>query len=161
MAEVIKEVTTERLKLEEEHSSGRRNIQTEQAKRDQKEKKQKKSIFEIWQAKKEATAKHTLDKRKSKLGQYLLTLAQVAEAMDYEADEQLLRENLYRDPPLHIRRTLDQSYFWTMEDTSIFDKAQVVHCETRASRSFHSRNARVVMVDQLWLWILDNSEYFI
>ncbi len=86
-------------------------------------------------------------------------VAQVADAMDYEADERLLRENLHRDPPLHIRRTLDQSYFLTLENTAIRDKDQVVWRETRAGRSFHARNTRVVMVDQLWLWILDDSEY--
>ena len=92
----------------------------------------------------------------SALGQYLINLAKVADAMDYEADEQLLRENLHRDPPLHIRRTLDQYYFLTLDDTSARDRDQVVYRETRAGRSFHSRNTRVVMVDQLWLWILDD-----
>ncbi|KAK0653060.1 hypothetical protein B0T16DRAFT_455371 [Cercophora newfieldiana] len=94
--------------------------------------------------------------RRSALGQYLIDLARVADAMDYEADEQLLRENLHRDPPLHIRRTLDQYYFLTLDDTSARDRDQVVYRETRAGRSFHSRNTRLVMVDQLWLWILDD-----
>jgi len=88
----------------------------------------------------------------------LFALAQLANAMDYEADERLLRENLHHDPPLHIRRTLDQSYFLTLEDTVVRDKDQVVYRETRQGKSFHSRNTRVVMVDQLWLWILDDSE---
>jgi hypothetical protein len=86
-----------------------------------------------------------------------LALAQVADAMDYEADERLLRENLHHNPPLHIRRTLDQSYFLTLEDTAVRDKDQVVYRETREGRSFHTRNTRVVMVDQLWLWILDGN----
>lgn len=77
--------------------------------------------------------------------------------MDYEADERLLRENLHHNPPLHIRRTLDQSYFLTLDDTAVRDKDQVVYRETRAGRSFHTRNTRVVMVDQLWLWILDGN----
>lgn len=51
-----------------------------------------------------------------------MNLAQVADEMDYEAEERLLRENVNRDPPLHIRRTLDQCYFLTLEDTSIRDK---------------------------------------
>ncbi|KAK0619465.1 hypothetical protein B0T14DRAFT_208799 [Immersiella caudata] len=93
---------------------------------------------------------------RSALGQYLIDLARVADAMDYEADEQLLRDNLHKDPPLHIRRTLDQYYFLTLDDTSARDRDQVVYRETRAGRSFHSRNTRVVMVDQLWLWILDD-----
>lgn len=87
----------------------------------------------------------------------MLALAQVADAMDYEADERLLRENLHHNPPLHIRRTLDQSYFLTLEDTAVRDKDQVVYRETREGRSFHTRNTRVVMVDQLWLWILDGN----
>jgi hypothetical protein len=93
------------------------------------------------------------------LGQYLFTLARVADAMDYEADERLLRDNLHLTPPLHIRRTLDQFYFTTLDDTAARDKDQVVYRETRAGRSFHTLNTRVVMVDQLWLWILDNSKY--
>lgn len=92
------------------------------------------------------------------MGEYLMTVAKVADSMDYEADERLLRENLHEDPPLHIRRTLDQSYFLTLEDTRARDKDQVVYRETREGKSHHARNTRIVMVDQLWLWILDNSE---
>ena len=95
--------------------------------------------------------------RKSKLGEYLFALAMVADAMDYEADERLLRDNLHQNPPLHIRRTLDQSYFLTLDDTGVRDKDQVVYRGTRLGKSFHSHNTRVVMVDQLWLWILDDS----
>ncbi|RYP15968.1 hypothetical protein DL765_005408 [Monosporascus sp. GIB2] len=75
----------------------------------------------------------------------------VAEEMDYEADERLLREHVKADPPLHIRRTLDQYYFVTLEDTSQRDKDQVVYRGTRTGYT------RVVMVDQLWLWILDDN----
>jgi hypothetical protein len=87
-----------------------------------------------------------------------MTVAKVADAMDYEADERLLRDNLHEDPPLHIRRTLDQSYFLTLEDTRARDKDQVVYRETREGKSHYTRNTRIVMVDQLWLWILNNSE---
>jgi len=81
----------------------------------------------------------------------------VADAIDYEADERLLRANLHHNPPLQIRRTLDQSYFLTLENTSHLDRDQVVYRETRKDQSFHTRNTRVVMVDQLWLWILDGN----
>ncbi|RDL33145.1 uncharacterized protein BP5553_08584 [Venustampulla echinocandica] len=94
---------------------------------------------------------------KSKLGRYLMGVAQVADEMDYEADERLLRENLHVDPPMHVRRTLDQSYFLTIDDTAVRDRDQVVYRETREGRSFYSMNTRVVMVDQLWLWILDDN----
>jgi hypothetical protein len=182
---------------------------------------------------------HRLDRNHigTKLGKYLFDLAQAWDAMDYEADERLVRHSLWGergridrrrrvqeqaalegkevthgeirdqlDPPLHIRRTLDQSYFFTLKDTTHRDKDQVVYRQTkmrkeesydgrsRKSRSrveqkqdamkdtgsgqkMHLRNrcaetnsrreasftklvgvARVVMVDQLWLWILDESE---
>jgi hypothetical protein len=78
--------------------------------------------------------------------------------MDYEADERLLRDNLHVDPPLHIRRTLDQSYFLTLDDTAARDKDQVVYRATKQGKSIYCRNTRVVMVDQLWLWILDGSK---
>ena len=87
-----------------------------------------------------------------------MALAQMADEMDYEADERLLRDNVNKNPPLHIRRTLDQYYFLTLDDTSNRDKDQVVYRGTRAGKSFHTRNTRVVMVDQLWLWILDDSK---
>ncbi|KAM7183911.1 hypothetical protein V8F20_012434 [Naviculisporaceae sp. PSN 640] len=93
---------------------------------------------------------------KNLLGRYLLKVARVADEIDFEADERLLRDNVNRNPPLHIRRTIDQYYFPTLEDTSLRDKDQVVYRGTRAGRSFHAKNTRVVMVDQLWLWILDD-----
>ncbi|RYP01782.1 hypothetical protein DL764_006069 [Monosporascus ibericus] len=75
----------------------------------------------------------------------------LAEGMDYEADERLLRDFVKTDPPLHIRRTLDQFYFVTLDDTTQRDKDQVVYRGTKAGYT------RVVMVDQLWLWILDDN----
>jgi hypothetical protein len=87
-----------------------------------------------------------------------MKLAKIADHMDYEADERLLCENVNNNPPLHIRRTLDQYYFLTLDDTSARDRDQVVYRGTRVGKtSLHSKNTRVVMVDQLWLWILDDS----
>lgn len=79
--------------------------------------------------------------------------------MDYDADERLLRESQHQDPPMHIRRTHDPSYFLTLDDTGTRDKDQVVYRETKVGRSSHTRNTRVVMVDQLWLCILDDSKF--
>ncbi|KAK9426595.1 hypothetical protein SUNI508_00122 [Seiridium unicorne] len=87
------------------------------------------------------------------LGKYLMTLARVAEEMDYEADETLLRENVDRKPPLHIRRTLDQYWYPILDNTSERDRDQVVYRGTISK----SLSTRVVMVDQLWLWILDDN----
>lgn len=86
-----------------------------------------------------------------------MAVARVVDQMDYCADEALLRDYVKADPPLHIRRTLDQYYFATLDDTSQRDKDQVVYRGTKAGQSLHSHGTRVVMVDQLWLWILDDS----
>lgn len=88
------------------------------------------------------------------LGRYLLKVAQVADQMDYAADERLLRRDINQDPPLHMRRTLAQYYFPTL-NTSERDKDQVVYRETKPSRGYYGKS-RVVMVDQLWMWILDD-----
>lgn len=79
--------------------------------------------------------------------------------MDMELDERLVKRGLLApnakaddtEPLLHIRRTLDQSYFMNLKDTSQRDKDQVVYRATK----WQGNLARVVMVDQLWLWILD------
>ncbi|KAF3015892.1 hypothetical protein E8E14_009873 [Neopestalotiopsis sp. 37M] len=90
--------------------------------------------------------------RRELLARYLLAVARMAEAMDYEADEVLLRRKVNTKSPLHIRRTLDQYYFLTLDNTSERDRDQVVY---RGTRSL-SLTTRVVMVDQLWMWILDD-----
>lgn len=141
----------------------------------------------------------------SEIGQYLYDVAQVWDAMDYEADERLLRQSFSEIkqgvPPLHIRRTLDQSYFSTVEDTAARDTDQVVYRQTRARKQKHQDGeerdnitlkegqldgssdtavgspstsasdtrtkkdlvklvgiTRVVMVDQLWMWILGDGK---
>jgi hypothetical protein len=95
---------------------------------------------------------------RSMLARYLMTLAQIADEMDFEADQRLVYDNINTSSPLHIRRTLDQYYFLNLEDTSVRDKDQVVYRGTKPGRKSHSQQARVVMVDQLWLWILDDSQ---
>ena len=81
--------------------------------------------------------------------------------MDIEPDVRLLSDNLHpRDPeipPLHARRTLDQSYYWKLENTDRRDEDQVVNRGTQAGNSIY-RTSRLVMVDQLWLYILDDSK---
>ncbi|KAI1851240.1 hypothetical protein JX266_003315 [Neoarthrinium moseri] len=87
---------------------------------------------------------------------------------------------------MHPRRTLDQAYFWTLNTTRSRDRDQVVYRHTTARpEAFHSfdwntnewsdhknlkiegnceqckdnirKVSRVIMVDQLWLWVLDAS----
>ncbi|KAF3759987.1 hypothetical protein M406DRAFT_358672 [Cryphonectria parasitica EP155] len=85
--------------------------------------------------------------------------------MDTQADELLVEYGLKEEkgkekavygPPLHIRRTLDQAYFMTLKDTSKRDRDQVVYRATKTPWFKAGGVTRVMMVDQLWLWILDD-----
>lgn len=92
----------------------------------------------------------------SLLARYLWFAAKLFEAIDEAADERLIREHLNTSSPLHMRRTLDQYYYWTVTDTTAEDQNQVVCHGTRSSNDPEA-TGRVVMVDQLWMWILDDS----
>ena len=121
----------------------------------------------------------------NKLGQYLLDATRLYEGMTNYRDKTVFREYLTREPPLHPRRTLDQAYYWILKSTKKRDTDQVVYRGTTPrSSDFHEydrenncwpdhkylkgddcdfcrRNiqklSRVVMVDQLWMWILDGN----
>lgn len=73
-----------------------------------------------------------------------------------DPDILLLKNFLFSDPPLHIRRTLDQFHYYMTDDTEARDTDQVL------SRYFlgkyPNKPVPVMMVDQLWLWIVDSSE---
>jgi hypothetical protein len=86
----------------------------------------------------------------------LITKAKRDLAPDADSDEKLLRVHLKSERPVHVRRTLDQSYYWTLKDTSVRDRDQVVYRATN-KRDQNPRTPRVVMVDQLWMWVLDGS----
>jgi len=64
---------------------------------------------------------------KHPLGQYLIDAARLYEAMSTFRDKQLIEKYLYNNPPLHPRRTLDQSHYWTLKTTKARDKDQVVY----------------------------------
>ena len=69
----------------------------------------------------------------------------------------LIRRQLHRNPPVHIRRSLDQFRYYTLPDTRKRDENQVVH------RFFNARmeqwEPRIIVVDQLWLWIIDECKF--
>ena len=83
----------------------------------------------------------------------------------------LSKESLAEYNPLHLRRTLDQYCYYTLESTIDRDEDQLL------SRVFSSRELKsqqvainkklydifephkpILMVDQLWLWVLNNSK---
>lgn len=122
---------------------------------------------------------------KNPLGRYLLAAARLYEGMATYRDKVLLRTYLPRQAPIHPRRTLDQAFYWTLNSTSKRDRDQVVYRGTTvAEKDFHqydhencewpdhkgldsrvceacrtniSKVSRIIMVDQLWMWILDGK----
>lgn len=70
-------------------------------------------------------------------------------------DRYLIAAYQGRDMGLHTRRTLDQSYYSMILDTSTRDKDQLV------SRQWAQKMSKgpvpIVMADQLWLWIIDGK----
>ncbi|KAI1454279.1 hypothetical protein F4805DRAFT_460944 [Annulohypoxylon moriforme] len=113
--------------------------------------------------------------RRRLIGLILLKAAEVFEAMDFITEECLITEYLHKSPPLHPRRTLDQFYYSSLRSTQARDRDQVVYratclapphqncfvnvyrrkCYTCQRES--QKVPRLVMVDQLWLWILDDK----
>ncbi|KAI1084341.1 hypothetical protein F5B20DRAFT_593450 [Whalleya microplaca] len=131
--------------------------------------------------------KPSLVTEKGKLvGLILRAAAELFEAMDFIIEECLITKYLHKNPPLHPRRTLDQSYYGALRSTNARDKDQVVyratcptqhtHCtgkkgaekkgvgKKRAEKQEKCRECqeeikkvpRLIMVGQLWLWILDD-----
>ena len=111
-----------------------------------------------------------LTKRKA-LGQLLWSAATLLEAMEFHLEEQMIAKYVHAEAPLHPRRTLDQFYYGTLKDTGARDRDQVVYRATTPEAhdcvGFATcpqcnedvrKVSRVIMVDQLWLWILDESK---
>jgi hypothetical protein len=64
----------------------------------------------------------------------------------------LFPTNLGEIPPLQPRRTLDQYFYTHLESTSHRDADQVVYRYTVGTTE-----AKIFMVDQLWMWILNEG----
>ncbi|CZR64777.1 uncharacterized protein PAC_14676 [Phialocephala subalpina] len=72
-----------------------------------------------------------------------------------DIDSKLLLAYVHEDSPLHVRRTLDQSFYYTLpdEEIRIRDLDQVLYRYTNGDLKMTA--PRILMVDQLWLWIID------
>lgn len=107
------------------------------------------------------------------LGQLLRAAAALLEALEFHNEERLIAEYIHAKPPLHPRRTLDQSYYGALKNTGTRDRGQVVYRATapeahecdpswdlcKICNEDVREVARLIMVDQLWLWILDESKW--
>ncbi|KXH38946.1 hypothetical protein CSIM01_06083 [Colletotrichum simmondsii] len=81
----------------------------------------------LWSVPKLKCSDHGRLQVENKLGQFLLDSARLYEAMSMYRDQCLVEKYLHHDPPLHPRRTLDQSYYWTLKTTKARDRDQVVY----------------------------------
>jgi hypothetical protein len=69
---------------------------------------------------------------RNKLAKVLIKAARLYEQMMTYPDQRIMEKDLFSDPPLHPRRTLDQAYFWRLRTTRSRDRDQVVYRHTNA-----------------------------
>lgn len=71
-----------------------------------------------------------------------------------ERDVALLRAYLNTpDHSLHIRRTLDQSFYHHI-NTEMRDNDQVIHRFQKEILEHGDETSKILMVDQLWMWVI-------
>jgi hypothetical protein len=92
------------------------------------------------------------ENRTTILGKYLLQIASLSNIMDEYIDELALRKEIYLKSNIQLRRTLPQSNSWASDRFG--DEDQAIYRGTRA----RSDRGKLLVVDQLWMWILDESE---
>lgn len=80
----------------------------------------------IWYVAKLESSKHGRLLAVTKLGQFFLDAARLYDAITMHRDQTLLEDYLHHNPPIHPRRTLDQSYYLALKTTKARDQAQVV-----------------------------------
>lgn len=100
------------------------------------------------------------------VGRVLFCAAKLAIMMMSFEDDELIRGNLLGNPPLHPRRSLHQAfcgYGDFIPNVEELDKEQVVYKATTPvtldidGGPWTSALPRILMVDQLWLFVLDKS----
>jgi len=69
---------------------------------------------------------------------------------------QLYTKTFNHAQALHIRRTLDHYFYYMLDSTASRNKDQVV---SRYGRKMERSQPVVMMVDQLWLWVLDGKPH--
>lgn len=129
--------------------------------------------------------RHGRVKAEDKLGQYLLEAVRLFEGMTNFRDKTLVEQYLVTDDPIHPRRTLDQAYYTRARDkdqvvyratTAPAAKFRQWHSKERNWKENVTRDpeisdrsncrectedikmlSRVIMLDQIWMWILDSQ----
>ncbi|KAK4655420.1 hypothetical protein QC762_302370 [Podospora pseudocomata] len=75
------------------------------------------------------------------------------------SNQSLLLDGYLRSPkPVHCRRTLDQFSYYMLSSTETRDKSQVAYKWAKDTKACDKAKDRpIIMVDQLWVWILHNG----
>lgn len=97
------------------------------------------------------------------LAQYLFYAAKVYQLFQEAADAKLVMKDLMAPSPLHLRRTLDPPRKRSIADGSTQQNMENIICRaTRQQRDSDPGGKNLltsrIVVDQLWLWILDDSK---
>jgi hypothetical protein len=66
-----------------------------------------------------------------------------------------LIEQYEANSDMYVSRTLDQSYYDGMDNTEYRDSTQVVY---RYTEEKTPEEVRLLMVNKLWLWMIDKSK---
>ena len=70
----------------------------------------------------------------------------------------LLNTDPLEPPPLHDRRTLEQSYFYNLRNVAHRDSDQIIGQSTKKREEKQPGQSRkMMMVDQLWMWVVDDT----
>ncbi|KUI58053.1 hypothetical protein VP1G_05392 [Cytospora mali] len=108
----------------------------------------------------------------TEVGQVLFDAAMMYEAMLTYQERSLIRKYMHNDLPLHPRRTLEQTNEWTLGlSWHASARDQVVHRATRPKQlDFQTvdpftmewsdrirKLPRLMMIDQLWMWVIDDQ----
>jgi len=66
---------------------------------------------------------------------------------------------IYKGKIIHASQTLDQFYYHSLANTDLRDRDQVVtrYIEGTRNKNLWGSELTVLRVDQLWLWVVDES----
>jgi hypothetical protein len=80
---------------------------------------------------------------------------------DGSPDACLIRAYMKKTKGLHVRRTLAQSHYSMLSSTEERDMDQILlkHSKDKTLHKHGKGTAKIVMVDQLWLWIFDGLDF--
>lgn len=72
-------------------------------------------------------------------------------------DEKIVRKYVTKSQPLHSRRELHSSFHQGLSDSMMGDVAQVLDIYAREKLPADIRGPPMLMVDQLWMWMLEGG----